>query len=247
MKQLRKYLILALFISAGSELAVGNTLLNTENNKIFQKDDERQVSGFSEISVSGRHNVYITMSNTESLKLEGDADAISEIETKVENGVLKIRNKKQLKNSNKWNNIGKVNIYIRAKSLNNLVLSGSGNVEVNGKVKSANLSNTISGSGSMSLNIDVENYVAVISGSGEITAKGNARNAKITVAGSGDFHGSSLKTSNTSAKVSGSGDISIIADKQLEAVVSGSGDIRYSGNAVVNSTKSGSGRISKGL
>lgn len=246
MKQLKKYLTLALFIAVGSELATANTLPTVVNSKMHRTDDERQVSGFSEITVSGRHNVYITMSNTESLRLEGDADAINEIETKVENGVLKIRNKKQV-NNRSWNKSGKVDIYIQAKSLSNLVLSGSGNVEVNGKVKSANLNNTISGSGSISLNIDVENYNAVISGSGEIDAKGNAKNARITIAGSGDFDGSNLKTSNASAKVSGSGDISIIANKQLDALMSGSGDIRYGGNASVNSTKSGSGNISKGL
>ncbi|HQT24734.1 MAG: hypothetical protein B7X86_16875 [Sphingobacteriales bacterium 17-39-43] len=246
MKHLRKFITLALFIAAGSELTVANTKGTVTDSKIINIDDERPVSGFSGITISGRHNVYITMGNTESLRLEGDATAINEIETKVEDGVLKIRNKKQM-NTRSWNNTGKVNIYIQAKSLNNLVLSGSGNIEVNGKVKSANLSNTISGSGSITANIEVENYNAVISGSGEISAKGYAKNAKITIAGSGDFDGRNLKTSNSKAKVSGSGDISIIADKQLDAVVSGSGDIRYSGNAAVKSTKSGSGNISKGL
>ncbi|MCF8451831.1 MAG: DUF2807 domain-containing protein [Pedobacter sp.] len=246
MKHLRKFITLAIFITVGSELTVANTKGTIVDSKMLLTDDERQVSGFSGITISGRHNVYVTMGNTESLRLEGDATAINEIETKVEDGVLKVRNKKQM-NTRSWNNTGKVNIYIQAKSLNNLVLSGSGNIEVNGKVKSANLSNTISGSGSITANIEVENYNAVISGSGEISAKGYAKNAKITIAGSGDFDGRNLKTSNSNAKVSGSGDISIIADKQLDAVVSGSGDIRYSGNAAVKSTKSGSGNISKGL
>jgi hypothetical protein len=246
MKQIRTILTLAVFILAGSEFATAIPNSTTINSKNLLSDDERQVSGFSEITVSGRHNVYITMGTTESLRLEGDADEINEIETKVENGVLKIRNKKQM-NTRGWNDSGKVNIYIQAKSLNNIVLSGSGNIEVKGKVKSTNLNTTISGSGSISVNIEVENYNGVISGSGEIYAKGTATNARITIAGSGDFNGSGLRTSNTSAKVSGSGDISIIADKQLEALTSGSGDIRYSGNAVVNSKKSGSGNISKGL
>ena len=246
MNHLKKLITLALFIAAGSGFTVANTKGTVAENKIIRADDERQVSGFSGITISGRHNVYITMGNTESLRLEGDATAINEIETKVEDGVLKIRNKKQM-NTRSWNNTGKVNIYIQAKSLNNLVLSGSGNVEVNGKVKSANLSNTISGSGSIEVTMEVENYSAVISGSGEISAKGYAKNAKIAIAGSGDFDGHNLKTSIANAKVSGSGDVSIIADKQLDAVVSGSGDIRYSGNAAVNSTKSGSGNISRGL
>ncbi|MDP3468994.1 MAG: head GIN domain-containing protein [Daejeonella sp.] len=246
MKHLRIYLIMALFIAIGSEYTTAKIPTTAVNSKMHLRDDERQVSGFSGITVSGRHHVYITMSNTESLRLEGDSDVINEIETKVENGILKIRDKKQL-NKRSWNNSGKVNIYIQAKSLNNLVLSGSGNVELKGKVKSANLNNTISGSGSMTVNIEVENYIAVISGSGKISSKGYAKNARITVAGSGDFDGRNLKTTNTSAKVSGSGEISIIADKELEAVMSGSGDIRYGGNATVNSKKSGSGNISKGL
>lgn len=246
MKHFKKYLTLALIIAAGSEFTSANIKSTVVNSRIIKTDDERQVSGFSGITVSGRHNVYITMANTESLRLEGDADAINEIETKVENGVLKIRNKKQM-NNRSWNNTGKVNIYIQAKSLNSLVLSGSGNVEVTGKVKTASLNNTISGSGSITVNMDVENYNAVISGSGEVSAKGFAKNAKITISGSGDFDGRNLKTSNANAKVSGSGDISIIADKQLDAAMSGSGDIKYSGNASVNFTKSGSGNISKGL
>jgi hypothetical protein len=72
-------------------------------------------------------------------------------------------------------------------------------------------------------------------------------NAKITIAGSGDFEGGELQAANASAKVSGSGNISIHANKNLEALMSGSGNIRYSGNANVKSTKSGSGKISKGL
>jgi len=246
MKKFKNILTLALFIIAGLELTTAKTPALGVNSKLLLTDDERQVSGFSGISISGRHNVYITMGNTESLRLEGDAAAINEIETKVEDGVLKIRNKKQM-NSRNWNNTGKLSIYIHAKRLNNILLSGSGNVEVKGKVKSANLVNTVSGSGSIAIDFEVENYNAVISGSGKIRAKGHAKNARITVAGSGNYDGQNLKTSNANAKVSGSGDISIIADKQLEAVMSGSGNIRYGGNATVNSTKSGSGNISKGL
>jgi hypothetical protein len=246
MKLFRTILTLVVFILAGSEFATAIPNSTTISSIKILSDDERQVSGFSGVIVSGRHNVYITMGATESLKLEGDADEINEVETKVENGVLKIRNKKQM-NTRSWNNTGKVNIYIQAKRLNSIILSGSGNVEVKGKVKSTKLNTTISGSGSITATFEVENYNAVISGSGEIYAKGKAANAKITIAGSGDFNGSGLRTSNTSAKVSGSGDIYIVVDNQLDALTSGSGDIRYGGNAVVNSKKSGSGNISKGL
>jgi hypothetical protein len=184
------------------------------------------------------------MGNKESLRLEGSSDIISQIETKVDNGTLKIRNKKKV-NMKSWNIGEKVNIYIEARTLHGITLSGSGDIEVRGSVKSTELTNTISGSGSISQSMDVENYVAIISGSGKIYAKGKADNAKITIAGSGNFEGERFQTTNSSAKVSGSGNITISADKNLEALMSGSGNIRYSGNPSVKSTKSGSGSISR--
>lgn len=244
MKNSVKHLAFAILLAIGSEQANASTLITVVSSNNIPPDETRKVSGFSGITSSGSYNVFITMGNTESLRLEGNTEVISQIETIVDNGVLKIRNKKQMKLRN-WNNGGKVSIYINAKTLNSIILNGSGDIEVSGLVKTKQLSNTISGSGSISLGIDAKDYAATISGSGKIRVKGKAENAKITVSGSGDFEGKSLHIRNASAKVSGSGDISLAADKNLEAVMSGSGNIRYSGNANVKSTKSGSGNISK--
>jgi len=244
MKKTLRYFALAFLMTTTAELANANTLITVVKSKKIRSDESRTVSGFSGISSSGSYNVFITMGNKESLHLEGSSDIISQIETTVENGILKIRNKKQM-NMRSWNSGGKVNIYIEAKTLHGITLSGSGDIDVRGMVKSTQLTNTISGSGSISQNMDVENFVAVISGSGKINAKGRAENAKITIAGSGDFEGKGLQTTNASAKVSGSGNITISADKSLEALMSGSGNIQYSGNPSLKSTKSGSGSISR--
>ncbi|SDM74611.1 Putative auto-transporter adhesin, head GIN domain [Daejeonella rubra] len=244
MKKTLRYFALALLMANTAELATANTLITVVKSKKISSDENRTVSGFSGISSSGSYNVFITMGNKESLRLEGSSDIISQIETTVENGILKIRNKKQM-NMRNWNSGGKVNIYIEAKTLHGITLSGSGDIDVRGMVKSTQLTNTISGSGSISQSMDVENFVAVISGSGKINAKGKAENAKITIAGSGDFEGKGLQTTNASTKVSGSGNITISADKSLEALMSGSGNIQYSGNPSLKSTKSGSGSISR--
>ena len=232
------------FLIVSSQLDASSALITVVNSKKIAADETRNVSGFSGISSAGSYNVIITMGNTESLKLEGDAEQIAEIETVVEEGILKIRNKKRSGSWNRnWN--GKVNVYVNAKALKSITLSGSGDIDVKGVVKSADVTTTLSGSGSISLTVDAKNYAATISGSGEIEVKGKTENAKINVNGSGDFEGDGLRTSVASARVSGSGDISINADKALDAAMSGSGNIRYGGNANVKSTKSGSGRISK--
>ncbi|MES3016420.1 MAG: head GIN domain-containing protein [Bacteroidota bacterium] len=244
MRLLKNYLTILALLVASSHLESYAALITVVNSTKAISDETRNVSGFSGITSAGSYNVTITMGNTESLRLEGDAEQIAEIETVVEDGVLKIRNKKR---NGSWNNNwkGKVNVYVNAKSLKSITLSGSGDINVKGVVKSTDVSTVLSGSGSISLALAATNYTATISGSGEIKASGNADNAKINVNGSGDFEGNGLRTNVTSARVSGSGDISVNADKALDAAMSGSGNIRYSGSANVKSTKSGSGRISK--
>jgi hypothetical protein len=207
-------------------------------------DEERSVSGFRGIASSGSYDVKISMGNKEGLRLAGDSEEINEIETVVEKGILKIRNKSK----SGWNmkfRRGKVTVYVDAKSLNSITLSGSGNVSVNGLVKASQLTNTLSGSGKIMLSTDTENYLGTISGSGEIVVNGTADYAKINVNGSGDFEGINLKTSEARIAISGSGNASIHTDKYLHAAISGSGNVRYSGNAKVTQSKSGSGKISR--
>ena len=244
MRLFKNYLVLFAILAISSQLDAYSTLINVAHSHRILSDESRNVSGFSGISSGGSYNVFITMGSKESLRIEGDTKQISEIETVVEDGTLKIRNKK---NSGNWKsgNNGKVNIYISAKSLKLIILSGSGDIEVSGVVKTNDISNILSGSGSISLIVEATNYSATISGSGEIEVKGKTENAKIIVNGSGDFKGQGLRASFASARVSGSGNISIHADKALDAAMSGSGNIRYGGNANVKSAKSGSGRISK--
>lgn len=224
MIRFRKHLVLALLLATGSAFATTSTLITVMSSKAKKTDENRRVSGFNAISAAGSYNVFITIGNTESLRLEGDADVISEIETIVEHGTLKIRNKKQL-NRRSWNNKGKVDIYIQAKNFDSIIQSGSGNIQVDGKLKSSDFSSTVSGSGNMSLNVDTENFSAIVSGSGKIRAKGRAEHTNITVAESGGFDGSNLRSSVSNIKVSGSGNVSIEVDKELNALLSGSGSI----------------------
>lgn len=235
----------ALLVSASLAGSSAHTLLIINSSKKVLSTEDRQVSGFNGISSSGNFDVVIKMGSKESLKLEGDPELLKEIETVVENGILKIRNKK---NNNGWNwkkSLGKVTVFVEAKSLNSIGLSGSGNVKVEGTVKSDKLTNAISGSGNVHLTADANEYFCNISGSGELVISGKAKQASIKISGSGNFEGRNFSASDADVKVSGSGNVNIKAEKSLDAAVSGSGNIRYGGNARVNKTSSGSGSISK--
>ncbi|MFD2162189.1 head GIN domain-containing protein [Paradesertivirga mongoliensis] len=230
-------LLLLPFIS----MAGTKTILRTINSTISSED--RQVSDFTGISSSGSYDIYVKMGASESLRIEGDEDVIGNIETKVDKGILKIRNTKNT--GWNWNVRQKVKIYITAKSLNQLSISGSGSMEIDGTIKSSTINTQVSGSGNMRMTVECSTLNAAVSGSGNIRISGSASDANVAVSGSGGFDGKNLKTSTTDARVSGSGNVWVFADERLNAALSGSGNINYSGNARVSQSKSGSGRISK--
>ncbi|MBB6127223.1 hypothetical protein HDF22_001329 [Mucilaginibacter lappiensis] len=85
-----------------------------------------------------------------------------------------------------------------------------------------------------------------ISGSGGIHLKGSTNEAEFRISGSGEINGRDLTAETLAATISGSGSISIIANKTVSARITGSGGVTYSGNATIADTKyTGSGRVNK--
>lgn len=229
-------------------VAVGFTQAKP-NQSIGKQDpakEERSVADFTGISSGGNFDVFISLGTTESLRLEGDAESLKEIETVVDKGTLKIQYKGK-KNYWNWDSSDrkKVSIYITAKVLTNLSVSGSGNMKVEGLLQSPDFRANVSGSGNMKLNAESVNFRGVISGSGTITLSGNAQNTQITISGSGGMRAKEFKTKTADVTVSGSGSASLFVEKSLKGTISGSGSIRYDGNPDVTEVKSGSGSISK--
>ena len=122
-----------------------------------------------------------------------------------------------------------------------LNISGSGNVE--GSIESDTFSIKLSGSGKLKNNIICNDFSANISGSGAITVSGTAKDSNIAISGSGSFNGAEFKTNNTTAHISGSGNLHIWVLDYLRASVSGSGSIKYRGAPKIEFNGSGSGRI----
>ncbi|MFM6954036.1 MAG: head GIN domain-containing protein [Sphingobacteriaceae bacterium] len=207
--------------------------------------EERSVADFTGINSGGNFNVYVRLGNTESLRLEGNADVLKEIETEVVKGVLKIQYiaKKRYWD---WNSSDKkrVNIYITAKTLTNLGVSGSGDMKVEGTIKVPDFRAGVSGSGNLVVAAESVNLQGSVSGSGNLNLSGTAQNTDLVVSGSGNLSASNFKAKTASVTVSGSGNVNVSVEKSLRAVLSGSGNIKYSGNPEVTKTQSGSGRIS---
>lgn len=203
----------------------------------------RNVSGYSGIECNGPFNVSVKIDGTESLKLNVDADMLDNIKTDVEDGVLKVRFKDGWKNHG---NFKRADIYITAKRLSYLANGGSGSTVLTGTLTGEHAKIAVSGSGNLKGSVTSQSLELRVSGSGSATVNGSTSQAEISVSGSGSINGKQLKAEIVNARISGSGEVVIIANQSVSGHISGSGSLQYSGKAtIVGSHYSGSGRITK--
>ncbi|TWI99845.1 putative autotransporter adhesin-like protein [Mucilaginibacter frigoritolerans] len=218
-------------------------LTGTTFKALAQSEQSRSVSGFHSISSSGPFDVHVNINGTESLKISASSDIINEIETVVEDGNLEIKFKHHSENHD---NIGRIDVYVTAKSLSGLANAGSGSIKVEGVVSGDNVNIVLSGSGSISSSVKSGDLHATISGSGSIHLNGHTSESKVTISGSGELNGKELKTGSASVLITGSGNAYFSAEKTISAHIVGSGNVVYTGSATVTDSKTiGSGSVSK--
>ncbi|MEL7123793.1 MAG: head GIN domain-containing protein [Bacteroidota bacterium] len=191
--------------------------------------------GFS-LAVSG--NVYIKQGNTQKVEVVGQENIIELLNRDVSDGYWKIKFDENVRNYNDFK------VYITIPTLTRASISGSGDIESDGKFNSiGDLSVGISGSGNIKLAADANDVNVRISGSGNIKMGGSASNMEVRISGSGDVNCYEMPCENAEITISGSGDVKIHATEDLKVRSSGSGDVFYKGRPRVNSRSSGSGSV----
>ncbi|WP_235012404.1 head GIN domain-containing protein [Pedobacter africanus] len=207
--------------------------------------DERTVKNFDNVVAGGPIQVIIKMGSTESLRFEGDAEAISTLVAEVKGSTLVIRPKTSwISWAKKYEN-KKIIAYVNAKQLTALTMSGDGSITVSGTIKTNDFSLTLSGSGSIRANVAADEIEAVVSGSGKALIEGTAAEASVTLSGPGTFGTKALEVDELSARISGKGSINISCSKKIKAFISGSGHINYLGSPEIQKTVIGTGGVNK--
>jgi len=254
MRSLCKFLLAAVLIAGtASAFAKTHLTINADTSKIV----DRNLSGFTSIKIAGPFDVHLVQGTVESVKFEKPNDIPEErIVTEVDKGVLKIHNKHDNWgwSFNSWYSEKgvwrarrkKIVVYITARDLNAISISGSGDITFDGGVTATSLNLRVRGSGHMQGKVEVKTLTSRISGSGNMKLSGSAESSRVKVVGSGNFTARDLVTVNSAAHVSGSGKAEVNASDKVDAAVRGSGDISYTGTAkIVSKSKSGSGEINR--
>ncbi len=210
------------------------------------QDDERNVKNFNGIGAGGPIDVIVKLGDKESIRFEGDKEAISTLVSEVKGSILIIRPQNSWKSWAKKYEGKKITAYVTARQISSITMSGNGTITVSGLITAEEFATTLSGSGTIKANVEADKITGVLSGSGNLNLTGKANEASVTLSGSGNFGSKTLVINSLSSRVSGSGNINIQSNGKIKAVISGSGHVYYTGDAEINETVLiGSGRVTK--
>ena len=226
-----------------SKLTLATLILFVLSSSLFAQRQKVDVSSFNGIALRTSATVYVTQGNALSVEMEGDADDLEKITVEVDGDRLEIKNKKDFWG---WNSNTDIKVYVTVSSLDYISVSGSGNMIGKGTFKSDKLKTSVSGSGDIEFDVDVNDLTVKISGSGGVELSGNAGEVEVGISGSGKLDAEAMESKIYDISISGSGKCRINVSEEIESHISGSGTIYYKGDPKrVNNNSSGSGKIRK--
>jgi hypothetical protein len=211
-------------------------------NKIINDPDaqKRSVSDFHAIKVSTGIVLMLTQGNEEAVAVSAaKPEDRDRIKTTVENGVLKIyyeNNSFSFTTNNKM-----LKAYVSCKLLDGLHVSSGARVEVDGTLKSADLSMDFSSGSDFKGDVSVSS-LRIDQGSGSsATISGTAGNLSAEASSGSTLHAFDLQTGQCEVKVSSGAGLDIWVVRDLRASAHRGGRISYKGPAQISSIDTGSG------
>ena len=238
-------------ILAAIALIVSALTMSVSAAVLHDRDDvheDRNVKNFHKVVVEGGYDVHYQQSNTVSVRLVGEQKEIDRVLVSSDGTTLRITRNKKASGLFSFSKDDDLDIYITSPDLTSVVVNGSGDFKVQGKIDSDNLSLTVLGSGDISLyDVICDNLYAKMNGSGDVEIKQlRCSAAKYELVGSGDISVRQDRVRATDISLKGSGDFKGYLQDcgKVRCNLVGSGDIRLSGTAVsLEKSKIGSGMI----
>jgi hypothetical protein len=241
----KKAIFFFMIFVLGVSFVYGSGNQNNDPNRITGNGNmvtvDRPMEPFEKIQVVGSASMRYHLSPEYRVSITVDSNIVEYVETESINNKLKIEMSETWKSYSFKKLI--VDIYCRA--INDVLITGSGSLELVDKLETSSLRMNIAGAGGIDGSIDCNTLDIHVSGSGDISLKGNVDNGYIAIIGSGDFRGEELKMNEATLILSGTGRMNGWVENDLTIVNSGTGSITYRGNPLTDISNSGFGKVTK--
>jgi hypothetical protein len=235
----KKLLSFSLLCMVMIGLAQEKVVINDRNAQV------RNLSGYTEISISGGIDLYLSPDDKETVVVSASDERYRDrIVTKVEGRKLVIYFDD--KSGVRWPDRMNLKAYVSFKTLERLHASGASDVFVNGVIKSPSLRIDMSGASDFNGAVSVDALDLHQSGSSDSRISGRAGRLKVDVSGASDVKAYDLSVDFCDAEASGASDIQITVNKEISARASGASDVRFQGAGLMRDIKtSGASSVSR--
>ncbi len=228
-KSILTIVVLALIAVIARPLIHANPTLNLVSNssKVINTED-RNLSGFSKIEVSGAFEIRIIKSSTYAVKVEADEKEMSRTKTVVSGDKLVISYDKEGKGYD--SKFSKVVITIQTPTLNALTCSGAVEVKSSDIFDADKFELKTSGATEVELGINAKLLISKFSGATEVELKGKVDTHALEMTGASELEALNLEVSKYAIDSKGAADCKIFVTNELAISGSGASSIKYKGS-----------------
>lgn len=212
-------ILLILFLLPTSCISSAQVLPVKGSGELIDKNFK--VSDFHGIDVSSGFDVILVQGNSEDITITAQENLFEYITVKIEQGILKVYAQKNIRPTKP------MKARISFKSIDNLKVSGGGDIESETPVNVPKLDVNISGGGDLNSVINTDELICHLSGGGDAEIDGNIRNYNLNLSGGGDVR-SNLEADFIDCSVVGGGDLTLRCEEKVNNAnlnISGGGDI----------------------
>ena len=202
----------------------------------------RQVSGFNSIDVSGAIDVYVKQDSATSVKVEADDNLLEYVEVYTENSTLVIHTERgiRMRPSNK------IKVYISNPSYKEFEISGASDIFSESPITSnETLHIGLSGASGGKMEFNSPRITVQVTGASHLSARGKTKDFEGDASGASEIKCFDLLTENSTVEVSGASSAEIFASVKLQGSASGASNIKYKGNATTSISSSGASGVNK--
>ena len=190
-----------------------------------------QTESFTKITLMSTGKIFLQQGDTDKVVVNSQGNT-DRIKTEIKNGTIYIKGP------------GWLDYHITMRKIESIIVSGSGEIIGETPIKSDELSLVVSGSGKMTLQLDVKKLDIAISGEMTLDLSGTAEQTGIGISGAGKVNAMDLKTTTCNANISGVGICNIDVTDSLTTHISGMGTINYkTAPKIINGDVSGIGKL----
>ncbi len=231
---------LKLFLIWGLIVALAFPAFSQNSDTKFEiLTENRQLSSFDDIQVTGRFRIVIYESGSQQVSVTAPDKLLETVGTTVENGVLKIsmdaaKEKSVLDNLKAYNDYllrKPIEIKIGVSDLKNISARGASRIESQGVLNLSNLTIELSGASKADLNCNISNNLtASLAEAVKLDIQGTA--ASVTVKGNGAsaYNGQNLIAKDVKVELNGASRAEVHASESIDANLNGATKVVCTGS-----------------